>query len=343
MENTLGKRIMAHRKQLGLTQDKLAEMLGVTPQAVSKWENDQSCPDITALPQLADIFGITTDELLGRPTPQDIPIVQGIIDEQDADDDEEADMEDADSGHGIEWQFEGGKGDALAFAFLVLAVGALTFASRFLAWDISFWNILWPCALVVFGLRGLFHHFSFFNTGCVLVGGYFLLDKLDVIRWDLSGELIFPILILVFGVTLLVDALKKPRHPRQTFRRIGRSGKFQDHFATDGEAFTCALSFGESHRQVTLQRLSSGSASCSFGELILDLSGCEAFAENCTICVNCSFGELELLVPKCIRVANNGCTAFANIDIRGIPDPDAQSTLHLDAKVSFGEIVVRYI
>ena len=65
MEETLGKRIVFHRKRLGLTQDALAELMGVTAQAVSKWENDQSCPDIGALPKLAEIFGISTDELLG--------------------------------------------------------------------------------------------------------------------------------------------------------------------------------------------------------------------------------------------------------------------------------------
>ena len=66
MDQTLGKRISAHRKQLGLTQDQLAEKLGVTAQAVSKWENDQSCPDISMLPKLAEIFGTSIDELLGR-------------------------------------------------------------------------------------------------------------------------------------------------------------------------------------------------------------------------------------------------------------------------------------
>ena len=72
MASTLGKRIIANRKRLGLTQDQLAEKLGITAQAVSKWENDLSCPDISILPQLADIFGITTDELLGRETPVQI-------------------------------------------------------------------------------------------------------------------------------------------------------------------------------------------------------------------------------------------------------------------------------
>ena len=52
MEHTIGKRIMENRKRFGLTQDALAEQLGVTAQAVSKWENDQSCPDITTLPTL---------------------------------------------------------------------------------------------------------------------------------------------------------------------------------------------------------------------------------------------------------------------------------------------------
>ena len=66
MEQTIGRRIAENRKRLGMTQDQLAEKLGVTAQAVSKWENDQSCPDITMLPRLAEIFGISTDALLGR-------------------------------------------------------------------------------------------------------------------------------------------------------------------------------------------------------------------------------------------------------------------------------------
>ena len=65
MKETLGKRIVRCRKGHGLTQDALAEQLGGTAQAVSKWENDQSCPDITMLPKLAQGFGITTDMLLG--------------------------------------------------------------------------------------------------------------------------------------------------------------------------------------------------------------------------------------------------------------------------------------
>ena len=63
MEQTLGKRISKNRKKLNLTQDQLAEKLGVTAQAVSKWENDLSCPDINMLPRLAELFETTTDAL----------------------------------------------------------------------------------------------------------------------------------------------------------------------------------------------------------------------------------------------------------------------------------------
>ena len=69
MDMTIGKRIAHLRKEKGLTQEELASHMGISPQAVSKWENDQTCPDISALPKLARLFGVTVDELLeGRET-----------------------------------------------------------------------------------------------------------------------------------------------------------------------------------------------------------------------------------------------------------------------------------
>ena len=63
---TIGKIIAENRKRMNITQGALAQKLGVTNQAVSKWELDQACPDIQLLPVLADIFGITLDALFGR-------------------------------------------------------------------------------------------------------------------------------------------------------------------------------------------------------------------------------------------------------------------------------------
>ena len=64
MSTTLGQRIALLRKQKNLTQDALAAATGVSAQAVSKWENDLSCPDIMILPQLAKLLGVTVDHLL---------------------------------------------------------------------------------------------------------------------------------------------------------------------------------------------------------------------------------------------------------------------------------------
>ena len=64
MNNTLGENIARYRKQIGLTQEELAEKMNVSGQAVSKWENDLSYPDVETLKRLAALFGCTLDELV---------------------------------------------------------------------------------------------------------------------------------------------------------------------------------------------------------------------------------------------------------------------------------------
>lgn len=63
---SFGNRLAALRKSRGLTQEDLAERLNISPQAVSKWENDLTSPDLDTLSQLAEIFEVSADELLGR-------------------------------------------------------------------------------------------------------------------------------------------------------------------------------------------------------------------------------------------------------------------------------------
>ena len=63
-KQTLGVMIASIRKERGMTQLELAEKMGVTDKAVSKWERDLSCPDVSSIPQLAEILGVSVDELM---------------------------------------------------------------------------------------------------------------------------------------------------------------------------------------------------------------------------------------------------------------------------------------
>ena len=339
---TLGKRIMQGRKKLGLTQDKLAELLGVTAQAVSKWENDQSCPDITMLPRLAELFHISTDELLGvvKAEEPEAAALEGIVENSNSGDD----------GRGFEFNFEPGKRDGIFISLFVLVVGALTLISALLNLGVSFWSILWPCAILAVGIRGFMQKFSFFSVVCTLFGGYFLLENMYVTDLDVSWKLIFPVLILLLGLTLLIDSFKQPKHSHWNFHRSrsknsagNPEGTPRNDFSVDGDSFTCNLAFGENYRSISMEKLTCGEISCSFGELTIDLSGCEEFAKNCHLAASCSFGELELRIPKTVRVEPNGRTAFAGLEIDGAPDADAVSVMTLDASVNFGSVIVRYI
>lgn len=63
-KQTFGQMISSLRKEKGMTQLELAEKMGVTDKAVSKWERDLSFPDVNSIPKLAEIFEISIDELM---------------------------------------------------------------------------------------------------------------------------------------------------------------------------------------------------------------------------------------------------------------------------------------
>ena len=67
---TFGERLQALRQRAGMSQDQLAERLGVSRQAVSRWERDETMPETDKVIAMADLFGVTTDYLL-RPRPEE--------------------------------------------------------------------------------------------------------------------------------------------------------------------------------------------------------------------------------------------------------------------------------
>ena len=76
---TLQENLKAMRRAKDLTQEQLAELCGVSPQAVSRWETGAACPDIALLPELASCFGVTVDELLGAGQARREALIQGHL------------------------------------------------------------------------------------------------------------------------------------------------------------------------------------------------------------------------------------------------------------------------
>lgn len=338
MDETLGKRIVACRKRLGLTQDALAEKLGVTAQAVSKWENDQSCPDITMLPKLAQLFDITTDELLGLE--RKVPVQAEIVTETEAEDAEPEGLHVT----GGDWEFkwDTGRRSGIGLGIWVLLTGTLMILGKVVGVTVGVLDLLCPTGLLVFGLFGLYPRFSILRFGCALLGAGLLLDLLELIPFSLNLELLLPIFLLLTGAHLVAKAFRKPGKGSVHLTRNGKEVG-QSNFTIDGEHFECSCSFGENRRNISMSRLSSGHVQNSFGETRLDFSGCEEFAPNCTVDATCSFGELELLFPRSCRVVPDIRTGFASLAVDGQPAADAVSEVYVTGSVNFGEITIRYV
>ena len=328
-EETMGKRISSHRKRLNLTQDALAEQLGVTAQAVSKWENDQSCPDIAMLPRIARVFGISVDELLGVAQPEKEPQVSAQI---------MPEKEPEESGWKMEWNT--GRRGSIAAAVWVLLTGGLLLVSNIQGRGADLWDLLWSSALTVFGGYALLRRFTVLRLGCVLFGIHCILSEMHMAPFALRGNAALPLLLLLVGFSLLTEALRRPR--RGGFSITGGRKTGKQEMKTEGEWFRCATSFGENHRSISLPRLSSGEAAVSFGELTVDLTACGEIADGCRLRGACSFGELEFRVPRCCRVEHAMGSTFGAVSVEGEPVGDAAAVIFLEGGVSFGEIKIKY-
>ncbi len=327
MEETLGKRIASHRKRLNLTQDALAEQLGVTAQAISKWENDQSCPDISMLPKLAEIFSTTTDALLGVKTAVSDPEPETAAGEPIPN---------------VLWTSRWKLRVGIAL-WLLLAGGLLTLEAL-LHWDVAPRYITWTSGLLIFGLLGLYPRFSMVRLGCALFGGYWLFwyigwlpQALAVTKW----EFVIPSALLLFGACLLLDTLKNPRKEPPMCHRL--NGSSESRCTYGGERFDCVTVFGGDDRQIQLARLSGGQAKVAFGDLTIDLTACAEIMDGCRLDLACAFGHLEIILPRNYRAEYTSGNFFGVIDTKGAPAPDTIATVNLACKVSFGEICIRQL
>lgn len=325
-QGTLGKRIAYHRKRLGM-----AQRVGVSAQAVSKWENNLSCPDITILPELASIFGISVDELLGRTPPKEERVHEAEV------------IKPEEKEHILDYTIGSAARSGLWFAIYVLAIGALFLVNALGKFDVSVWTILWTSALLLGGLSMLTHRFSCFSIGLMLVGGYSLLTAFGFLSIGFRWSVLIPVFLLLWGVSLLVDYFCGRRR-KQHHVRASYGGKFTQDTRCDNGHLSCELSFGSCRVPVVTPLLRSGRIETSFGDFTVDLSGCEAVQDNCPLTVETNFGSLTLLVPDRFAVTVSGKdTTAASLNQRGTPCEHPEAQILLDADLSFGSLEIKYI
>ncbi len=325
--NTIGERIKQHRKRLGMTQEQLAERIGVSAQAVSKWENNLSCPDISILPELADIFGISTDELLGKR--ETVYTADPITDKKKTQ---------------FQWYWNIG---SIVFAIFVLLFGGLWLMNEVCGYDVSWWTLLWTLGLIYLGCSSMDDGFSAVGLIMILTGAGFLLSAYGVIQLQMRWSLVIPCCIIIWGLGMIFDMFGKKRKVRHKLKQnginINKGTPQRDYNCADGYLH-CEMSFGQDRIPVITPLLRGGTIEANFGNFTVDFSACEAIAPNCTLSAENNFGKLTLLIPEKFRVQYGENDAFAaSTQINGSAASTLQGVIYLNYDNNFGSLEIRYI
>lgn len=330
-QQTIGKRIMQLRKEKGLTQEQLAERMGVSAQAVSKWENDVSCPDISILPQLAAVLGTTTDELLGAKPLEPHVVVVGSKNQ----------AKDDDGRVTVEFNGKGFRAfNGIGLAVILIVLGGTFLLDKAGVLPIGIWGIVWPCVLMGLGIAWLIEDLSVFGLGMGLLGLYFLLFHLGAITFVLTWSYIWPSLIVLLGLSILIHRLNPKRRFR--FRRF-RNREGGNTYSEANDFLQADCSFTEEKRKYAPETLTGGDIDLSFGQGTFDLTNVQRVTPGAKFNVDVSFGECIIILPRRIRLELRADKSFGSIQMRGEAASDARETLVLEGDVSFGELSIRYV
>lgn len=341
MEQTIGSRIKQLRKSRGMTQDQLAELVGVSPQAVSKWENDISSPDISLLPKLAEIFQVTTDSLLGVPEKAEIvpapPKASGFHvnfgeGEEDGEDEHRS---------GFTFNFDIGRKDLpwFATAVLLFAVGLLLNRTLLAPLgEVGVWDLMWPSAMLAMGLSNLWERISLWSVGMTGFGGYYLLVNMHILdRWDnLSWKIIVPVLLVLWALSMYAD------HFRGGDRSNHGNPKASSNYQVSGGEISYEGSFGSERVMVAESVFRGGDVDVSFGNYILDLTDCQTVAPGSELSVDVSFGSVTLMLPMNWKVQERSDHSFSAVSTHGSPHPNADQLLVIESDLSFGSLDIRW-
>ena len=332
-KETMGKRISELRKSKGMTQEQLAQKVGVTAQAVSKWENDLSCPDISILPQLAEALGVTTDELLGC-APLEITT-------------EEASGKAKNRAH-VSVRLKMNTVEKLAFALLLMGIGLIFLLNAFhvieLGEGITFGSVLWPFLVACIGIMACRSDLSPFSIGLFLFGVYMLLFNLHIIpaQYKLTWAMAWPAVLILVGLTILIKFLFPNRKKRDGgLFEVEKSDPVFD-CTDEGGFIRIDSAFSSQTKRITAGNSFTGAkVDSAFGSLVLDLSEAE-IVNGAMIDADVSFGSLTVRLPATVAVKSSCKASFGGCDCPPF-NPTAAIVVQLNGEVSFGKIEVEYV
>lgn len=254
--DTLGKRIMALRKAAGMTQEQVAEHLGVSPQAVSKWENDVSCPDVTMIPRIAQLFNVSTDELLGLKASTVRP----------------ADTSSYSHGNGSCCKSSSAT-QGIGFGLLLIVLGIAYLVSRSTNASFNIWGILWPTVLLGLGVSSAIKHRSVFFLGVAGMGFYYLLFNLgNKMPFEMSWSIVIPFALILFGIDTVLKKLFPSFWGRDDGGHWDGGKRAVRSFSCENGFVSCSTVFGENILGAEPCDITGGRIKTAFGHCVLDLS-----------------------------------------------------------------------
>lgn len=322
--DTLGKRIMALRKAAGMTQEQVAERLGVSPQAVSKWENDVSCPDVTMIPRIAQLFNVSTDELLGLKASTVRP----------------ADTSSYSHGNGGCCKSSSAT-QGIGFGLLLIVLGIAYLVSRSTNASFNIWGILWPTVLLGLGVSSAIKHRSVFFLGVAGMGFYYLLFNLgNKMPFEMSWSIVIPFALILFGIDTVLKKLFPSFWGKDDGGHWDGGKRAVRSFSCENGFVSCSTVFGENILGAEPCDITGGRIKTAFGHCVLDLSAC-TFAPETHFSIETSFGSLELILPRNVRVNSSVEAAFGGVETKGHPD-SADAILDLRGSTAFGATQIRY-
>ncbi|MEL7609755.1 MAG: hypothetical protein AAGU74_09645 [Bacillota bacterium] len=224
-----------------------------------------------------------------------------------------------------------------AFGLVVILIGLALLLNalglEFLPEGISIWSLVWPAAILGIALSNMLSakRVNLWSLIIALAGLYFLLVNLETIE-PLPAGVFFPVALILVGIAIFIPS------PHIAAARSSAQASVNSEGFVDSTAI-----FGGDERIITGSRFSGARIVNIFGGSNLDLTGFESTEPLCPVSVNVVFGGCTLYVPRGARVTRNGLTcAFGGIDIKGIPDVNAQSVIDLSGLVIFGGLEIRY-